>query len=76
MQAEGFAIALTVPQPKHQKSVGRPRTPVLAKSQESHRALCKVEWVKIPKTRIERLLVGYNNGLQAVLLAKGGVTKY
>lgn len=39
-------------------------------------AFCKEEWAKIPQTRIERLLAGYRKCLQAVILAKGGVTKY
>lgn len=37
-------------------------------------AFCKEEWVNIHSTRIERLLAGYD--LQAVISAKGGVTKY
>lgn len=37
---------------------------------------CKEEWAKIPQTRIERLLAGYKKRLQAVILAKGGSTRY
>ncbi len=37
---------------------------------------CKEEWAKIPQTRTERLLAGYKKRLQAVILAKGGVTRY
>lgn len=33
---------------------------------------CKEEWVKIPQTRIERLLAAYKKCSQAVILAKGG----
>uniref|UniRef100_A0A3Q3KMZ5 Tc1-like transposase DDE domain-containing protein n=1 Tax=Monopterus albus TaxID=43700 RepID=A0A3Q3KMZ5_MONAL len=39
-------------------------------------AFCKEEWEKIPSTRIERLLAGYEKCLQAVISARGGVTKY
>ena len=39
-------------------------------------AFCKEEWEKIPNTRIERLLAGYKKRLQAVISARGGVTKY
>lgn len=37
---------------------------------------CKEKWAKIPQTRIERLLAGYKKRLQAVILAKGGSTRY
>lgn len=37
---------------------------------------CKEEGVKIPQTRIERLLAAYKKCLQAVILAKKGATRY
>lgn len=37
---------------------------------------CKQEWEKIPKARTERLLAEYRKRLEAVISAKGGVTKY
>ena len=37
---------------------------------------CQEEWGIIPKTRIKRLLAGYKKRLQAVIVARGGVTKY
>ena len=39
-------------------------------------AICKKEWEKIQNTRIERLLAGYKKRRQAVISARGGVTKY
>ena len=37
---------------------------------------CQEEWGKIPKARIERLFADYRKHLQAVIVARGGVTKY
>ncbi len=37
---------------------------------------CKEEWAEIPQTRTERVLNGYKKRLQAVILAKGGATRY
>lgn len=36
----------------------------------------KEEWVKIPQTRIKRLLADYKKHLQAVIFAKGSVTRF
>lgn len=37
---------------------------------------CKEEWSKIPSSRIQTLIRGYRKRLEAVILAKGGSTKY
>jgi len=59
VQAEGFAVAFTVSGSKyHWKSVDRPqkRQPGNLTELED---FCKEESVKIPQTRIERLLAAY-----------------
>ena len=39
-------------------------------------AYCKEEWAKIPPASVQRLISSYKKRLQAVVLAKGGATKY
>ena len=39
-------------------------------------AFCKEEWARIPPQKVQRLLTNYPKRLEAVILAKGGTTKY
>lgn len=75
VQAEGFAMDLTVPWAKHE-TLKRARYARQPKKLAELEGFCKNEWAKIPQVRIEPLLAGYKKCLQAVMCTKVGVAKY